>query len=604
MVAPKGRVLPLALLVCACSASVVSAQQWCVKSRDGLSGFSGDVYRCGSVPPFLISYLWSPVEVDITCPTSRYAVYLGYSDDLLRKNINERATTFCGSSWFLLDSRRCRFQISPFWSTYVAIKDGKGCTVDSSVRFNTPMLVSALLGISMFYAAPLLTSSPFFRVSCGSVMFATGSLAILCFMLMRVVPHKRSVATALTVMGSSGMAALRWFTGHWLPSWTALSQNPVFQAYVAVSAVVGAGLTYWFDDRRSTKLNMLILVALRLGGLALVFFGTWMLPVAFAGVVGVLLTSLVSQSVQQEVHRNVTQTGAHIGRVATATAAAARRLSPFSTPTSGLKEGGPPRGSHGAAAAVGCAAAAGSPPGFSFWGSMAGGPGGGGGGSGAGRRARSATDEARAQLGLPVDHPRALHLRTPPPDPWSMYTSAGGDDGARVRAPPPPPPRVVAFEDKYTEAVMRKGAKRGSGAGAAGAASPSKAAASGGRSSARLGSGGKGGALSSAAASPMDISPQSGGAAAAGGRVGAGAGAATPANDRLARGCIGNPLTGRTIKIGGDTYMRMLDNGWEPDLTSGVMVGGGGGGGGGGSAGASPSSAESPGTRARRRGAR
>lgn len=48
-----------------------------------------------------------------------------------------------------------------------------------------PMLVGGLLGISMFYAAPLLTSSPFFRVSCGSAMFVTGSLAILCFMLMR-----------------------------------------------------------------------------------------------------------------------------------------------------------------------------------------------------------------------------------------------------------------------------------------------------------------------------------------------------------------------------------------------------------------------------------
>jgi hypothetical protein len=37
-------------------------------------------------------------------------------------------------------------------------------------------------------------------------------------------------------------------------------------------------------------------------------------------------------------------------------------------------------------------------------------------------------------------------------------------------------------------------------------------------------------------------------------------------------GLIFNPLSGRNIKIGGDTYLRLLDQGWVPDKKRGVMV--------------------------------
>lgn len=61
-------------------------------------------------------------------------------------------------------------------------------------------------------------------------------------------------------MGSTGIAAVRWLTGHWLPSWGYLASNPVFQGYVILSAFIGAALTFWFDDRKNPKLNTLILV--------------------------------------------------------------------------------------------------------------------------------------------------------------------------------------------------------------------------------------------------------------------------------------------------------------------------------------------------------
>ena len=97
-------------------------------------------------------------------------------------------------------------------------------------------------------------------------------------------PYKRTAGLALGVMGTSGMAAVRWLTGHWLPSWSQLFQNPVIQAYVVASALLGAGLSYWFDDGMNPKLNTLILAALRTSALALLYYSMWMMPTAFVGV--------------------------------------------------------------------------------------------------------------------------------------------------------------------------------------------------------------------------------------------------------------------------------------------------------------------------------
>ena len=53
-------------------------------------------------------------------------MYKGDSKDLLRKNLDDRATAYCGLQNLLLDGRTCEFQMSPFWPTYVGIKDGQG----------------------------------------------------------------------------------------------------------------------------------------------------------------------------------------------------------------------------------------------------------------------------------------------------------------------------------------------------------------------------------------------------------------------------------------------------------------------------------------------
>lgn len=42
--------------------------------------------------------------------------------------------------------------------------------------------------MALFYTAPWLVASLFFRLSCGSLLFTTGSLVILVFVLMRCLP--------------------------------------------------------------------------------------------------------------------------------------------------------------------------------------------------------------------------------------------------------------------------------------------------------------------------------------------------------------------------------------------------------------------------------
>lgn len=77
----------------------------------------------------------------------------------------------------------------------------------------------------------------------------------------RQVPHKRKLGAVVAVGGSSGWAFLRWLTGQWWPSWNQLITNRFFAIYVVVSAAIGAGATYLYDDPHNPKVNTLIKVS-------------------------------------------------------------------------------------------------------------------------------------------------------------------------------------------------------------------------------------------------------------------------------------------------------------------------------------------------------
>lgn len=99
------------------------------------------------------------------------------------------------------------------------------------------------------------------------------SLMAMSILRHRSVPYKRSLAAALTVSGTTVLAIARYLYGTWLPdAHTLLLSRPTI-IYMSVTAVVGWGVTYWFDDTTNVKLNRIIKVILQLVGLMMVYLG-------------------------------------------------------------------------------------------------------------------------------------------------------------------------------------------------------------------------------------------------------------------------------------------------------------------------------------------
>ena len=67
-------------------------------------------------------------------------------------------------------------------------------------------------------------------------------------------------------LGTSSLAVVRWVYGRWLPSLEQLLHNKLLLAYLALSAVVGATVTWMFDQPENPRLNTLITVMLKVGG--------------------------------------------------------------------------------------------------------------------------------------------------------------------------------------------------------------------------------------------------------------------------------------------------------------------------------------------------
>ncbi len=157
-----------------------------------------------------------------------------------------------------------------------------------------------------------------------------------------MLPHKRTMVAVGASMGTTALAAARWLTGQWLPSWHQLVTNRFFGAYVVVSALLGALITYLYDDMANPKVNSVIKVraaavalaqtsdcwrrggravpcprvrskregegdggfrargaqaTMRLAGLAMVYFATWTSWPVSATVMGLMVASLVGQDV-------------------------------------------------------------------------------------------------------------------------------------------------------------------------------------------------------------------------------------------------------------------------------------------------------------------
>mmetsp|Transcript_13996 Transcript_13996/g.30267 ORF Transcript_13996/g.30267 Transcript_13996/m.30267 type:complete len:501 (-) Transcript_13996:156-1658(-) len=463
--------------------SCTATRDWCKVVTDHELKDLSYVYECQPVPALLLNYVQRPVQVNITCPHARYSVFQGHSEVNLRQVVDKREVTWCGLD-SLLDGRECSFQVSPFNKVYIGIKDGKGCQVTSHDKRNPMMLVLLILGLVFFYAAPVMSSSVAFRLGCGSLLFTTGSLIILIIFLMRFLPHKRKVAALLVAMGSSSWWIVRWLTGQWLPTVQQLVENKLFVAYIVGSALLGAIVTFLYDDNRNPKINQLITVALRVSGLMLLYLGTWTQFPIWACTAAVLITTM-SPTVAKKVQKTTETVQRYTEHAATILVSPLRR-----TPAPVTKFREEPS------------------PSFSFWGTA----------SASARKKVEEEDKLRRELlGLSpaISDLTPLHLRTPPPDPWSITPSEK--------------PKVKTFEDKFTAALLKHHARQ---------TSPASQKSPAGRASGVAGTSG-------AASGELDV--------------------------RVKQGYIYNSSTGRHIKIGGDTYMKLLEQGFLPDLAHGVM---------------------------------
>jgi membrane protein YqaA with SNARE-associated domain len=70
-----------------------------------------------------------------------------------------------------------------------------------------------------------------------------------------MIPKRKYIISSLVAAGSTALGIIRWLYGHWMPSLSTIVRSPWFVAYVAISALIGAAVTYYFDDQRNEKLN-------------------------------------------------------------------------------------------------------------------------------------------------------------------------------------------------------------------------------------------------------------------------------------------------------------------------------------------------------------
>jgi hypothetical protein len=118
--------------------------------------------------------------------------------DQLSRNFEAKDTAWCGMT-NLLKGGLCVLHLSPFGSNFVGIakptfrqKGCSSCGVRSELQPNYLMVASLVLGLIMFIFADRLSKSTGFRVSSAGLVFGLGSVVILMYMLMRLVPNRQA----------------------------------------------------------------------------------------------------------------------------------------------------------------------------------------------------------------------------------------------------------------------------------------------------------------------------------------------------------------------------------------------------------------------------
>lgn len=249
----------------------------------------------------LFPYLWTETTLNITCDGIKdFNVYVAKDRESLMGKFEEQERAWCGWGWFVGTQRdSCITRLSPFGSTYVAVgrpksartPGGVSCRLLTSQQTDWRLLAQGVAGTLLFLFAPALSTSTPFRLGIGTTAFTTASvLLVALFILYRVVPDKRKVAAGFMVFGSGVMTFGRWMFGTWIPSTAQLMHSKLVWGYLALSALAGLGVTYYFDNPANAKLNTILRVAMQLMGLAAVALSTT-LPEASMTLAALLVAS-------------------------------------------------------------------------------------------------------------------------------------------------------------------------------------------------------------------------------------------------------------------------------------------------------------------------
>eukprot|EP00884_Botryococcus_braunii_P017756 jgi/Botrbrau1/4664/Bobra.33_2s0034.2 len=228
----------------------------------------------------LLPNLWTTKTIVVDCPNSKgdFDVYLADSKEQLQRKVERKDHAWCGFNKVLFDTEECRAGLSPFGDTHIFVprprRGGNKCTFRVSQKFSAFMLSLGIVGLLLYNFAGPLSESLIFRLGAGSVSFMLLSAVILLFVVYRTLPNKRAVAAMFTLFGTSMAGWFRFFFGQWIPSVHQLVSSKVVWLYMAVTCIIGWGVTYYFDREDNHKLHTILRYAMKLLGLGLIAFST------------------------------------------------------------------------------------------------------------------------------------------------------------------------------------------------------------------------------------------------------------------------------------------------------------------------------------------
>ncbi|DBA86672.1 hypothetical protein WJX77_004815 [Trebouxia sp. C0004] len=301
---------------------IVSAAS--TKYRTLADGTVVQVEALPGVPKWhLFPHLWSYNAVDVSCPDQQdFDVFFANDEEILLDKVSNGDTAWCGMERLLSGHRhKCSISITPFQTTQVGVVPSRGrilfaagkanCNLRTSEQLSVPLIIAGIVGVALFFNAGLLSQSLSFRITTGSVTFMLLAVVMLVFVLARMTPNKKSMAAVFAVFGSSVSGLVRYLFGRWIPSWQQLVYNKLAWAYVFLSGLSGAALTYYYDDEGNVKLLNILKYGLMLVGLGLVFFSTSMTE-ASATLCVLLLASLPASVIWDKRQQRIKDTWAGV----------------------------------------------------------------------------------------------------------------------------------------------------------------------------------------------------------------------------------------------------------------------------------------------------